>query len=66
MTQANAIVTQVQTHWPHANPDAIAWVVGLSLAAMTAAVILAGVRWIARVCEWLVPFMVIGYLLVAP
>jgi AGCS family alanine or glycine:cation symporter len=63
MTQANAIVTQVQTHWPDVNPNTIAWVVGLSLAVITAAVILGGVRWIARVCEWLVPFMVIGYLL---
>jgi AGCS family alanine or glycine:cation symporter len=63
MTQANAIVTQVQTHWPDVNPQTIGWFVGLSLATITAAVILGGVRWIARVCEFLVPFMVIGYLL---
>jgi len=63
MTQANAIVTQVQTHLPEANPQTIAWVIGLSLAAITAVVILGGVRWIARVCEILIPFMVIAYLL---
>lgn len=63
MTQANAIVTQVQTNLPNADAQVIAWVVGLGLAGITAAVILGGVRWIARVCEFLVPFMVITYLL---
>lgn len=63
MTQANAIVTQLQTNLPAMNPQTIAWVVGISLAVITAAVILGGVRWIARFCEYLVPFMVITYLL---
>jgi len=63
MTQANAIVTQVQANFPEADPFTIAWVVGLSLATATAAVILGGVRWIARFCEVLVPFMVVAYLL---
>lgn len=63
MTQANAIVTQVQTNLPDVNPQNIAWFVGLGLAGITAAVILGGVRWIARVCEFLIPFMVIAYLL---
>jgi AGCS family alanine or glycine:cation symporter len=36
---------------------------GLVLTALTAIVILGGVRSIARVCEWLVPFMAIFYVL---
>lgn len=34
---------------------------GLVLAALTGAVILGGVKWIAKACEGLVPFMVIAY-----
>lgn len=34
---------------------------GLAMAALTAVVILGGVKWIARTCEGLVPFMVIFY-----
>jgi AGCS family alanine or glycine:cation symporter len=37
------------------------WVTGLVLAVATAAVILGGVKWIARTCEALVPFMVLAY-----
>jgi AGCS family alanine or glycine:cation symporter len=37
------------------------WVTGLVLAAATGIVILGGVRWIARACEALVPFMVVTY-----
>lgn len=39
------------------------WATGLLLAGATAVVILGGVRWIARTCEVLVPFMVIVYVL---
>ena len=39
------------------------WVTGLILAVLTAAVILFGIRGIARVCEVLVPFMVVVYLI---
>jgi AGCS family alanine or glycine:cation symporter len=39
------------------------WVTGLSLAVVTAAVILGGIRSIATVCEYLVPFMAGFYVL---
>lgn len=38
------------------------WVTGLVLAALTAAVIFGGIRSIARVCQWLVPLMIVGYM----
>jgi len=37
------------------------WLTGLILMAVVGAVILGGIRWIARVCETLVPFMAIFY-----
>lgn len=57
MTQANAIAEMavVQVPWL---PK---WVIGLFLAGATAAVILGGIRTIARVCEFLVPFMAALY-----
>jgi AGCS family alanine or glycine:cation symporter len=39
--------------------------VGVGLAALTAAVIFGGIRQIARVAEWIVPFMAVIYLAVA-
>lgn len=57
MTQANAIAEMVAVQAP-AFPK---WVVGLALAVATAAVILGGIRWIASVCEVLVPFMTLFY-----
>jgi AGCS family alanine or glycine:cation symporter len=38
-----------------------AWVTGAVLAALTGFVLLGGIRWIAAVCEWLVPFMAVFY-----
>jgi len=38
------------------------WVTGLVLAALTAAVVFGGIRTIARVCQWLVPVMIVIYL----
>lgn len=38
------------------------WVTGVLMTALTAAVILGGIRSIARVCEALVPFMAIAYI----
>lgn len=38
------------------------WATGLVLAALTAAVIFGGIRSIARVCQWLVPLMIVGYM----
>jgi AGCS family alanine or glycine:cation symporter len=56
MVQANSVATLTRDylHLP-------VWITGLVLAILTAAVILGGVRSIARVCERLVPFMAIFY-----
>lgn len=63
MTQANSIVGNVQTFFGPDKANVVAWILGLSIAGFTAAVILGGVRSIARVCEVLVPFMAIFYVL---
>jgi AGCS family alanine or glycine:cation symporter len=39
------------------------WATGLVMAALTGAVILGGIRWLARVCETLVPFMAGFYII---
>src|SRR5690606_5847455 len=59
MTQANAIAEMMTVQFP-GFPK---WLVGLVLAGATAAVILGGIRSIARVCEWLVPFMALFYVI---
>ncbi len=58
MVQANSIAQLVQ----EAAGVATVWT-GLVLTVLTAIVILGGVRSIARVCEWLVPFMAVFYVL---
>jgi AGCS family alanine or glycine:cation symporter len=58
MTQANAIAEMIAVQIP-ATPK---WIVGAALAAATAAVILGGIRSIARVCELLVPVMTVFYM----
>lgn len=65
MLQANAVVETLK-EWikPTAEADAVMrWVTGGAMAAITAAVILGGVKSIARVCEVLVPVMALGYIL---
>lgn len=65
MFQANAVVETLK-EWikPTAEADAVMrWVTGGAMAAITAAVILGGVKSIARVCEVLVPVMALGYIL---
>lgn len=57
MTQANAISEMLAVKVPGLPK----WAVGLVLAGATAAVILGGIRSIARVCELLVPFMAFFY-----
>jgi AGCS family alanine or glycine:cation symporter len=42
---------------------AIKWITGLVISILTAMVILGGIKWIARVCEGLVPFMAIFYVI---
>ena len=63
MTQANSVVLQIQHSFPKINPDTVAWVSGIAMSALTAFVVLGGIKSIARCCEFLVPFMAIGYVL---
>ena len=58
MVQANSISTMVKETF-HVSP----WLSGGLMTALTAVVILGGIKSIARVCEWLVPFMAIFYVL---
>ncbi len=69
MTQANSITGNIQGLiasnglLPGMSPHTIASIIGVIMAAMTAAVILGGVKSIARVCGVLVPFMAVFYIL---
>ncbi len=54
--QANSIATLVYDTF-----GVSTWITGALMTVLTALVILGGIRSIARVCEWLVPFMAIFY-----
>ena len=56
MVQANSISSMVQETF-HVDP----WITGIAMTALTAVVIIGGIKWIANVCEMLVPFMAIFY-----
>jgi AGCS family alanine or glycine:cation symporter len=56
MVQANSISSMVQETF-HVDP----WITGIVMAALTAVVILGGIKSIASVCERLVPFMAFFY-----
>jgi AGCS family alanine or glycine:cation symporter len=56
MVQANSISTLVNETFRIAP-----WITGIVMAALTAVVVLGGIKSIARVCEGLVPFMAIFY-----
>jgi len=58
MVQANSLAGLVKETF-HVSP----WVTGAAMTALTALVILGGIQSIARVCEKLVPFMAITYVL---
>lgn len=65
MFQANAVVETLK-EWVRPDPEServMRWVAGLVMAAITGAVILGGVKSIARFCGFLVPIMALGYLL---
>lgn len=62
--QANSISASVQGNFG-GNSTVTAWVVGLGLAAITAAVIFGGVRRVSAVTEVIVPLMAIAYIAVA-
>lgn len=57
-TQVNAIAEVCKT-----NLGIDGWIIGVIVAALTAVVIFGGIKSIARVCEKLVPFMAIFYVL---
>ena len=56
--QANSIASLVAEH-----ADVPRWITGVVLAVVTGAVILGGIRSIATVCEYLVPFMAAFYVI---
>ncbi len=58
MTQANAVAGLMQK-----NLNISPWISGAVMTVITAIVLLGGIRWIAKVCERLVPFMAILYVL---
>jgi AGCS family alanine or glycine:cation symporter len=58
MVQANSVAATVQT-----SMQIPTWITGLVIAALTAAVILGGLKSIAKVCNILVPFMAIFYVI---
>lgn len=63
MVQANAIVSSVTNHFPTADPELLQWSIGLFMAGITAAVVLGGIKSIAKVCTVLVPFMAAFYVI---
>jgi len=63
MTQANSIVELLREHIKPDSDAVLRWVAGLVMAALAGAVILGGVKAIARVCEFLVPIMAVGYVI---
>ncbi|MBM3161887.1 MAG: sodium:alanine symporter family protein [Chlorobi bacterium] len=56
MVQANSIAAMVETNFSIAP-----WITGAVLTAFTAVVIIGGIKSIAKVCEYLVPFMALIY-----
>lgn len=65
MFQANAVVDTLKNYLQPAaeNVASLRWITGGVMAAITAAVILGGVKSISRVCSFLVPIMAVGYLI---
>lgn len=62
MTQANAVCNQIVQNVPGIEPGTLKWIIGGVMAAITAIVILGGVKSIARVCERFVPVMAVVYI----
>ena len=63
MFQANAVVDLLREHVKPESDVVLRWVAGCVMAAITGAVILGGVKSIAKVCSFLVPIMAIGYVI---
>jgi len=58
MVQANSVADALKATF-----NVPTWLTGIALVALTAVVILGGIKSIARVTEWLVPFMAVFYLI---
>ncbi|HYF34352.1 MAG TPA: sodium:alanine symporter family protein [Prosthecobacter sp.] len=63
MFQANSVVDFLRQHMKPESDTVLRWTSGLVMAAITAAVILGGVKSIAKVCGFLVPIMAVGYVI---
>ena len=63
MTQANSIVELLREHIKPESDAVLRWTAGGVMAVLTAAVVLGGVKSIAKVCEFLVPIMAVGYII---
>lgn len=63
MTQANSIVEMLIEKMKPESVGQFRWIVGGVMAVLTGAVVLGGVKSIAKVCEVLVPFMAVGYII---
>lgn len=63
MFQANSVVDVLRQHIRPESDAVLRWVAGGVMAAITGAVILGGVKSIARVCGFLVPIMALGYVI---
>ena len=64
MFQAKAVTTSVLELVPEGTPETpIRVACGLIMATATGLVLIGGIKWIARFCEVLVPFMIASYLL---
>lgn len=63
MTQANSIVEMLIERVKPESVTQLRWIAGGVMAALTAAVVLGGVKSIAKVCGLLVPVMAVGYVL---
>lgn len=64
MFQAKAVTTSVLDLFPDGTAEMpIRITCGLIMASATGLVLIGGIKWIARFCEVLVPFMIIAYLL---
>ncbi|MEE8716672.1 MAG: sodium:alanine symporter family protein [Coriobacteriales bacterium] len=59
-TQANALVGVISSNI--SNPPAhLNWIIGLAVAFLVSLVIFGGIKWLSRICEKIVPFMAIAY-----
>jgi len=63
MFQAKAVAQQMVEVFPAFDESTLRMIVGIVLAVATGCVLIGGIKWIARFCSVIVPFMVIAYVL---